>query len=361
MQEAEKRPDSGRVRIIILEKLHEIGGNSKKASSGMNSISVYAREAGQAREHQERMQWVEKMKAQGKDVKPEDATGIFIYGDNEEVFAADTLKSSVSADREIERAIQLRSLQHETTSTTNTSTSSTDSDSVPPLSQLGESLGRALALDSSGALTFLHRHSVSPLTSIVQLGGHSFARTHRPAADPSRPTPPAGVAIISGLTKHIASLTKQASPKVPAKGLFATDIMDPTPTSGLSHRRTILEKIAERKNALTQSSTGNKEQKDSEPRVTLEIITKAKVTKVDVIQAEKGLKNVALTARDTTAGYLVYVDIEAGQDTGTSQSTSGSSLLTIPASALVLASGGFGANRGKLTLDSLYLCFVPCS
>lgn len=65
-----------------------------------------------------------------------------------------------------------------------------------------QTLVQRLVLDSASAIEWIEQQGIA-LRSVLQCGGHSRARTHRVAPDPSGRAVPVGLAIMSALQKKV--------------------------------------------------------------------------------------------------------------------------------------------------------------
>lgn len=141
--------------VLLIEKEKVSGGNSAKASSGINAAQT---------DHQ---------------------SELHVY-DTVDAFYRDTMSSCVSGEEP----------------------SATDGSLV--VSDDMKNMVKALSSDSSAAITFLEsKANVPKLSLVAQLGGHSFRRTHRHA--PPKEGPPTSVGFV--ITKAIAG-SLQKYPKV---------------------------------------------------------------------------------------------------------------------------------------------------
>ena len=121
------------MHVVLVEKEKFLGGNSVKASSGINAVDAAARDGG-------------------------DSVDAFVY---------DILKSSKLAEP------------------------------TPLMEKLAE--------ESEGAITWVRERLNQPLPKLARLGGHSFARTHRPDAGM------AGAEIIFALEKLLGSYVRSGA------------------------------------------------------------------------------------------------------------------------------------------------------
>jgi succinate dehydrogenase/fumarate reductase flavoprotein subunit len=214
-------------RVFILEKEKSVGGNSMKASSGINAIG--------SDNQRDWFLWMHKRNPTEVDKRPG------FYNDSIASFFNDTMQSAVSPEPPLWKPIQ------ETEPQVSDGTQSHGVVQIlKPISPYTTKMIKNSLLDSRNAIPFLEQRQIPDiigkfvtllhkryyptfpdklpqtgslrqpprvfklfLTRFVQLGGHSHPRTHRPGPPgigdhPSAPLPPIGAATIASLSSRLA-------------------------------------------------------------------------------------------------------------------------------------------------------------
>ncbi len=293
---------------MLIDSAPRLGGNSAKASSGINAALTPAQTA------------------------YEEEHGALEGRDSVELFESDTLHSCVSTDEGV--------VGGEAASTASTATASkkqskaghaadekTEEEDKYTLTPLMKSRVNILVRESASAISFLEAHGVTPLGRLARLGGHSRARTHRPSPVANRPTLPVGVSITSGLQTHLNTLAARLKPQ--QSFLHST-------AAGSS----------------SSSATPTSASDDNAASLSFEILTDTALVDVDVVLSGNGSDSskhqrrvTGVTVKSTKATTLSSTSSSSSASSSPSSSSSPASTLRLPCDAVVLASGGFGASR----------------
>lgn len=170
------------IQVMLVDKQPNLGGNSAKASSGINGVNSVSQRRWEQENH----------------ISEADADTIMS-------FLEDTLRSCVSTDEGVVGA---------TTNVTRNQGVKHDAaeENVSPSERM-KALVNVLVNDSAAAIRFLETLGgigVEPgLSRIVQLGGHSHPRTHRLGANHPMEKMPIGVALTTSVMKVLKGLEEK--------------------------------------------------------------------------------------------------------------------------------------------------------